>query len=98
MEEEKLRISVHLAERKYMLSVLPSEESGVRNAVEFINQQIRELASKYAFKDRQDILAMVALLNSNKMLEYEKNISFMNDTFVKRLHDIDALIDKTLTP
>jgi cell division protein ZapA (FtsZ GTPase activity inhibitor) len=98
MEEEKLRISVHLAERKYMLSVLPSEEAGVRNAVEFINQQIRELASKYAFKDRQDILAMLALLNSNKMLEYEKNISFMNETFVKRLHDIDALIDQTLTP
>ncbi len=98
MEEEKLRISVHLAERKYMLSVLPSEEAGVRNAVEYLNQQIRDLATKYAFKDRQDILAMVALLNSNKMLEYEKNISFMNDTFVKKLYEIDALIDKTLTP
>jgi cell division protein ZapA (FtsZ GTPase activity inhibitor) len=96
MEEGKLKISVYVAERKYMLSVLPSEEAGVRNAVEHINQQIKELASKYAFKDRQDILAMIALMNSNKMLEYEKNLNFMNDSFVKRLHHIDELIDHTL--
>jgi hypothetical protein len=49
-----------------MLSVHPSEEAGVRKAVEYINQQIKELASKYAFKDDKICLAMIALMNTTK--------------------------------
>jgi len=94
MEAEKLKISVHIAERKYMLSVLPSEEAGVRTAIEHMNQQLKDLASKYAFKDRQDILAMIALMNTTKMLEYEQSLSFINDSFGKRLSEIDALIEQ----
>ncbi len=93
MDSDKLKISVHIAERKYFLSVHPSEEAGVRSAVEHINQQLKDLATKYAFKDRQDILAMIALMNSTKMLEYEKSLNYMNDTFGKRLMEIDALVE-----
>lgn len=89
-----MKISVHIAERKYFLSILPSEEAGVRSTVEHINQQLKELASKYAFKDRQDILAMIALMNSTKMLEFEKSLNYMNDTFGRRLLEIDALIEE----
>jgi cell division protein ZapA (FtsZ GTPase activity inhibitor) len=96
MEAEKLKISVHIAERKYMLSVLPSEEAGVRTAIEHMNQQIKDLASKYAFKDRQDILAMIALMNTTKMLEYEQSLGFINDSFGKKLSEIDALIEQHL--
>jgi cell division protein ZapA len=92
MESEKLKISVNIAERKYMLSVHPSEEAGVRNAVEHINQQIKDLAVKYAFKDRQDMLAMIALMNTSKVLEQEKSLSFVNDSMGKKLQDIDSLL------
>jgi len=97
MEPEKLKISVYIAERKYMLSVLPSEEAGVRSAVEQINVQLKELTGKYAFKDRQDILAMIALLNTTKMIEYEKNLNYMNDSFGKRLSEIDVLLQEQLS-
>lgn len=97
MEAEKLKISVYIAERKYMLSVLPAEEAGVRAAVENINQQIKELAAKYAFKDRQDILAMISLMNTSKMLDFEKSLNFMNDSFGKKLLAIDSLIDQHLS-
>lgn len=97
METEKLKISVNIAERKYMLSVFPSEEAGVRSAVEQINLQLKELTGKYAFKDRQDILAMIALLNTTKMLEQEKNLNYMNDSFGKRLSEIDELLLEQLS-
>lgn len=92
-----MKISVYIAERKYMLSVLPSEEAGVRSAVEQINVQLKELTGKYAFKDRQDILAMIALLNTTKMIEYEKNLNYMNDSFGKRLSEIDVLLQEQLS-
>jgi cell division protein ZapA (FtsZ GTPase activity inhibitor) len=97
MEAEKLKISVNIAERKYLLSVFPSEEAGVRSAVEQINLQLKDLTGKYAFKDRQDILAMIALLNTTKMLEHEKNLNYMNDSFGKRLSEIDNLLLEQLS-
>jgi cell division protein ZapA (FtsZ GTPase activity inhibitor) len=97
MEGEKLNISVHIAERKYMLSVHPSEEADARHAVELINQKVKELASKYAFKDRQDILAMTALMNTSKMLSYEKTVHYVDDTFGKRLKEIDILLSEELS-
>lgn len=89
-----MKISVHIAERKYFLSIHPSEEAGVRSTVEYINQQLKDLAAKYAFKDRQDILAMIALMNSTKMLEFEKSLNYMNDSFGKRLIEIDTLLEE----
>lgn len=93
---QKLNISVFLADRKYMISVLPSEEPVVRKAAEYINQQLKELASKYSFKDRQDILAMITLMNTTKMHELEKSLSYVNDEFGTKLQDIIKLVEAEL--
>lgn len=95
-DNSKLNISVFLAERKYMISVLPSEEAGVRKAADYINQQSKELASKYAFKDRQDILALISLMNTTKMQDFEKNLSFINEEFGNKVKEIEALVDVEL--
>lgn len=97
METEKLKISVFLAERKYMLSVHPSEEAGVRNAVDQINQQVKDLTGKYAFKDRQDIIAMIALMNTTKLMDLEKNFSWFQESFGRKLQDIDTLLEAELS-
>jgi len=94
--EEKLNISLYIAERKYTLSVLPSEEADVRNAVENINKKVSELIEKYSFKDRQDILAMVALMNTSKLLEYENSINYIENSFGNKLKEIDILVESNL--
>mgnify|MGYP002623462629 CR=1 FL=1 len=97
MSKEKLQITVFLAERRYTLSVLPEEEAGVRTAVEYINKQIIDMSSKYAFKDRQDVLAMIALMSTTKMLELEKKSEFIDNSLGQTLKNMDALLNSSLS-
>ncbi len=97
MEEQKLNITVRIAERKYMLLVYPSEEACVRKAAEYINNQIQEMSSKYAFKDRQDIFTMISLVNTTKMLEYNEDLEKFHNSYGKRLTDLDEILDKHLS-
>lgn len=57
----ELSIKVHVANRVYPLSVQREEEEAVRKAAAMINEKIKEMESSYAVKDKQDLLAMVAL-------------------------------------
>jgi cell division protein ZapA len=55
-------ISVIIAERPYRLSVKSEEEEQVfRESGTLIKEKITEYASTYAFRDKQDLLAMVTL-------------------------------------
>lgn len=94
--EKNLNISVFLAERKYTVSVKPEEEPYVREASEYINKQLKEMSVKFAFKDRQDIVSMVALINTIKMLEHETNHKFFSSEFLVRLNELQLTIDKEL--
>jgi len=96
MSQEKLQISVFLAERKYTLSVLPEEEEGVRIAAEYINKQIQDMASKYAFKDRQDVVAIAALMNTTSMHKLEKKSTYIDNSLGQTLNEIDKLLDNSL--
>jgi cell division protein ZapA (FtsZ GTPase activity inhibitor) len=96
MSIEKLQISVFLAERKYTLSVLPEEEAGARTAVEYINKQIHDMSSKYALKDRQDVLALIALMNTTKMIDLENKSDYIDNSLGQTLQGINALLDNSL--
>jgi cell division protein ZapA (FtsZ GTPase activity inhibitor) len=55
-------ISVIIADRPYRLRIGSEEEEQVlRQAGELINSKMHEYASNFAFRDKQDLLAMVAL-------------------------------------
>lgn len=55
-------ISVIIADRPYRLSIKSEEEEQIfRESGKLIKEKITEYASTYAFRDKQDLLAMVAL-------------------------------------
>ncbi|MCX6269999.1 MAG: cell division protein ZapA, partial [Bacteroidetes bacterium] len=70
--EDELSISVLIADRPYRLTIGKNEEEIVKKAVAVIEQKIREYSGNYAFKDRQDLLAMVALQFTTSYLNAEK--------------------------
>ncbi len=72
MAMEELTITVYIADRPYRLKIKTEEEEFVRRAVDAINEQIREYSAKYAFNDRQDLLAMTALHYATVNLKGEK--------------------------
>ncbi|MCK9613842.1 MAG: cell division protein ZapA [Bacteroidales bacterium] len=91
-----LSISVKIAERIYKLTIEKQEEEIVRKAALLINDKIREFAGNYMFKDKQDLLAMIALQYTSSALNYEQLESFKNTKLRDKLLGIDKKLEMHL--
>jgi cell division protein ZapA (FtsZ GTPase activity inhibitor) len=89
---EEFTITVTIADRIYRLTIERKEEETVRKAARLIEEKIKEYANNYAFKDKQDLLAMVALHFSTNSLNEE----VASEAEVKDLEAKLAVIDGLL--
>lgn len=80
-------ISVIIAERPYRLSVKSEEEEQVfREAGRLIREKMTEYGSTYAFRDKQDLLAMVTLqfaVESLSVKDKAENQAQLNQKLLK---------------
>ncbi len=58
---ETVNINVMIAERLYPLKVAKGDEEKVRNAVQLVNEKIKQYQAMYDGKDKQDYLSMCLL-------------------------------------
>jgi cell division protein ZapA len=93
---EEFSINVNIAERTYKLTIEKQEEEIVRKAAKLINDKIKEFASNYAFKDKQDLLAMIALQYTSSALNYENAKTYNNTLLKDKLIELDLILDKQL--
>lgn len=93
---EELTISVKIADRPYRLTITKEEEEFVRKAAKQINDRMKDFSDHYAYKDKQDLLAMVSLLFGTKALKYEALEEKEKSRFSERLAEIDKLLSKAL--
>lgn len=92
----ELSIKIKIANRVYPLTVKPAEEEGIRKSADSINHQISEFERLYDVKDKQDLLAMVALKIASKNFELE-NKGIMDSAGVEDdLIKIEQLFDQVL--
>jgi len=89
----ELSIKVTIAGRSYPLTIEREEEENVRRAAKEINNAVEALQNNYAVQDKQDLLAMVALEMSTKVLNKPENIE--SDEILKKIADLDALLSDT---
>ena len=89
-------ITVTIADRIYRLSIDRTEEEVVRNAVRLIDEKIKEFARTYAFKDKQDLLAMVALQHTSSMLNQQNAVGQIKGDLSAKLSHIEAILDEAL--
>lgn len=61
-EEETININLIIADRPYPLKIKVSEEEDIRIAAKEINQKVKDFQKSYSAKDKQDYLAMCALM------------------------------------
>ena len=61
-EEETININLIIADRPYPLKIKKSEEEDIRIAAKEINQKVKDFQQSYSAKDKQDYLAMCALM------------------------------------
>jgi cell division protein ZapA (FtsZ GTPase activity inhibitor) len=86
---DEFTITVKIANRSYRLKIQREEEEEIRNAVEQINSSIKAYAENIAYKDEQDLVALVALeekisnincRKEKKELEEEIDTQFIETT------------------
>ena len=91
-------ISISIADRPYKLVIEKEYEELFRRAAKLIDGRIKTYSNNYAYKDKQDLLAMVALDNAINLLQHERNITEKETTLGKKLIDIDLALTEVLEP
>ena len=93
---KELSISITVADRPYKLVIENEHEELFRNAAKLIDKRIKDYSSSYAYKDKQDLLAMVALEYTTSYLQNEQTASESDNNLVMKLSTIDKALDEIL--
>ena len=92
----ELSISLTIADRPYKLVVEKEQEELFRNSAKLIDKRIKEYSGSYAFKDKQDLLAMVALEYTVSFLQNEQKMKESEYLLNDRLAGIDNTLNELL--
>jgi cell division protein ZapA (FtsZ GTPase activity inhibitor) len=92
----ELSISVTIADRPYKLAVEKEHEELFRKAARLIEKRMKEYSNSYAYKDKQDLLAMVALEYATRYLQDEQVMTEKEVTWQQKLADIDTVLSEHL--
>jgi cell division protein ZapA (FtsZ GTPase activity inhibitor) len=89
-------ISINVADRPYKLVIDNENEEIVRKAAKLVDDRIKAYSNNYAYKDKQDLVAMVALDHTIHFLQNERTIKEKDTTLAKKLIEIDSALTDTL--
>ena len=92
-EMNEIPATVHILNRPYRLKTNTDEEHYLRRAAELIDSQAKSYSKMYAYNDRQDLLAMVALTQITQLLKLHDKQQFKDTGLEKRLTGISQLLD-----
>ena len=92
----ELSISITVADRPYKLVVEKEQEELFRNAAKLIDKRIKEYSGSYAFKDKQDLLAMIALEYTVSFLQNEHTAKDTELILNEKLTGIDNALNELL--
>ncbi len=94
--KELININLIIADRSYPLKVRPEEEEVVRKAAKRLNEKVKEFQQQYSAKDKQDYLAMCALMNEVEVMAGKGKGSFDDPALFDKLHELDSLLSETV--
>jgi len=92
----ELSISLPIADRSYRLAIDTENEELFRKAAKLIDKRIKDYSGSYAYKDKQDLLAMVALEYATGYLKNDLLLSENESQWRTKLLEIDQALDEQL--
>lgn len=92
----ELTISLNIAGRPYKLVIDKEHEALFRESAKLIEKRMKDYSGSYAYKDNQDLLAMVALEFTTMHLRNEQQISEQDVQWKQKLAEIDATLNACL--
>lgn len=92
----EITISLQIAERPYKLVIAQEHETLFRQAAELIGRRMTDYSGSYTYKDKQDLLAMVALEYATNFLQDEQMLTGSGANQEMQLARIDKLLTEYL--
>lgn len=92
MDKDLLNIKLMVADRLYPLSIDPSEEESFRLAAKKINEMIQTFERHYDLRDKQDAIAMCAIVLARQASQEKLNEDDKQEQITKKLQDIYAVL------
>ncbi|MFA8449450.1 MAG: cell division protein ZapA [Bacteroidales bacterium] len=93
---DEVTISLNIADRPYKMVIKKEEEQVIRKAAALINDKVVTYSKSYAFKDKQDLLAMIVLQFASNSIKKETEIDQKTGEVYDRLMEIDAVLSTEL--
>lgn len=93
---DEISITVIIADRSYKLKIERNEEEALRKAAKVIEEQMEKYANYFQYKDKQDLLAMVALQFSTSTINLEEQLNYRDNEMLDKLNDIDKVLTEHL--
>ncbi len=93
---KELSISLPVAERTYRLMIEKDHEELFRKAAKLIDKRIKDYSGSYAYKDKQDLVAMVALEYATSYLQDEQLLADRGTEWEEKLAEIDQALSAHL--
>jgi hypothetical protein len=93
MDKDLLNIKLMVADRLYPLSIVPSEEESFRLAAKKINEMIQTFERHYDLRDKQDAIAMCAIVLARQASQEKLNEDDKQEQITKKLQDIYAVLN-----
>ena len=88
MEGKTICVNVELAQRTYRINVRESDKAVFEDASRMINETIKGYEAKYAYKDIQDLLAIVLLQYVTAFIKQNKTLTDNNRKVTERLEAV----------
>lgn len=92
--DNELVITVNIGGRSYKLRIKHEEEELVRRASKEIENCSKEYAQAYAYRDTQDLLAMVALQQTLSALQLGESADYQENEVHNKLKEIDQILSE----
>lgn len=93
MDKDLLNIKLMVADRLYPLSIDPSEEESFRLAAKKINEMIQTFERHYDLRDKQDAIAMCAIVLARQASQEKLNEDDKQEQITKKLQDIHTVLN-----
>lgn len=94
---EKLKIKLSIANRVYPLTILPSQEEGLRIAAKKIDAMISQFEQSYSVRDKQDVLAMCALQFASQVEQKALDNEHVSEHIEDKLKGLNTKLEAHLS-
>jgi len=96
MKDHALHIKLTIADRQYPVTVKPEEEKVVHTAAKMLNDKISEYQRKFQAKDKQDYLAMSALMNLVEQMKETGPNQHEIELLGEKLENMNVMVGEVL--